>query len=1193
MTAQPEIAIEHVPGSAPAAFRLTRYPTGKSLDTAVVPSPYEFEVGGRPDTSLMRELRWYLESFLDRPYHPDTIHAEEVLAALEGWGSRCFDLIFNRRDAGEWLDEASVLRIKSDDPVILSWPWEALFDPQSGYLVHHRRMERQLNKLGKPPKLAELPKERVNILLVVARPYEADVSYRSIARPLVELVRSKGLPAHVEVLRPPTFDQLRAHLESHPGYYHVLHFDGHGGYGASGGGGSPLHGPPGKFKASQGELLFEDKDGKPDPRSAEDLSMLLREYAVPAVVMNACQAGMLDETAEDAFASVATALLRSGMRSVVAMSYSLYVSGAQAFLPAFYSGLFKSGSVAEGVRAGRRQMLSQKKRTSPRGPYEFEDWLLPVLYQQEPFDFSFAAKATVEAHQSRLPAEVLRYREEDFVGRDGPILTMERALQRRAPCILVQGMGGIGKTTLVRGFLFWLDETGGLDAALWFDFRDIRSAEFVLNRTGELFYGENFALAKNKPELLAQVFRQNRVVMVWDNFESAAANLTSADRAQLGEFLQAIRGTQGKVIVTSRDAENWMEDEWRSKIELPGLVGDERWEFCEAIVSGLGLGKVDREDPAIVELMKLLNGHPLAMRVVLSKLQKMTAGNVLKALRTNIADLGLNPEKESENRVFATLRFVEQGLAEELRPMLGLVGLHESYLDADYMEAMAKQVDPAWTRPMIDRLVSSLAAAGLLTDMGQAIYQMHPLLTSYLRSIVPASEECQREFAEIMAVVANRLAPLEEHEQRFPFLLHGANFHAALRIADSYAMDDSVAALRQSIASFARNSRDFVQATRLYRGLAEQGVLTEDWDRAAMGYHQLGIVAQEERDFKAAREWYTKALSVFERQGDLIGAANSYHQLGVMTHAERDFSAAREWYLKSLAVEEKRGNLIGAAISYHQLGMLAQEERDFPASREWYLKSLAIKERLGNRHGAALTHGQLGRLSQDELDFKAAREWYLKALSVFETLNSMHEAAICYHQLGVVAQLEGDLAPARLWYLKSLAIEERQGNLHGAAITYHQLGRIAEEQHDFTAARAWYSKCIDIKVKQGDLHGAALTYHQIGSVAQEEGDLVGARDWYLKSLAIKEQLGDQHGAAKTYAQLGAVAWLDGDAQAFSKSVVRAIKAFIETSDPHLVRRSVTNFLLAYQQSSPENQKQMEAIWQEAGLGPFPPPQAEG
>src|SRR5579884_2808740 len=308
------------------------------------------------------------------------------------------------------------------------------------------------------------------------------------------MIRDQNLPAHVEVLRPPTFDQLRDHLRAHPGHYHVLHFDGHGTFGDGAGEHSSL-----QFQGPNGCLIFENEKGEPDPKTADQLSTLLREHAVPAVVLNACQSGMLSANAESAFAGVATALLQSGMRSVVAMAYSLYVSGAQVFLPAFYRRLFETGRTAESVRAGRNQMFADNKRICARGRYPLNDWLLPVLYQHDPIDLSFAAKSKQEQSKSRLPREVREHREPyGFIGRDSAILAMERALHRQTPAILIQGLGGVGKTTLARGFLRWLDETGGLDGALWFEFRDIRTADYVINQIGEAFLGENFRLAPNK-----------------------------------------------------------------------------------------------------------------------------------------------------------------------------------------------------------------------------------------------------------------------------------------------------------------------------------------------------------------------------------------------------------------------------------------------------------------------------------------------------------------------------------------------------------------------------------------------------------------------------------------------------------------------------------------------------------------------
>jgi tetratricopeptide (TPR) repeat protein len=1138
---QPILAVEHVERSSPTTFKLTRLEDGKSLPPVAIASPYEFQVEGRPNSNLVRELRWYLEQFLDYPFHPETDHADHVLDALRAWGSQAFNALFDRRDAGNWLDSSGILQVCADDAHILSWPWEALYDPKAGaYVAHQRPLERRLSRLPGLQPAPNVPNERVNILLVVCRPFEDDVRYRSIARPLIELIQRQNLPAHVDVLRPPTFDQLREHLRQHPGYYHVLHFDGHGAYAPSG------YSSPQEVRAHVGYLVFENGSGRDDAKSARDVAALLHEYAVPAVVLNACQSATLDEQAEDAFASVATALLQSGMRSVVATAYSLYVSGAQVFLPEFYRRLFESGSVAEGVRAGRQQMLADKNRMSARGSFPLEDWLLPVLYQQGPLDFGFAKQAKLETRKSRLPREVLEQREAcDFIGRDGPILAMERALQRNTPCILVHGLGGVGKTTLASGFLRWLDETGGLEGALWFDFRDIRTAEYVLNRTGEAFYGENFGAQTNKLDMLANALREHRVLMVWDNFESAAENLTGDDRDELGRFLDSICGTLGKVIMTSRSEEEWLGTARRFDLILSGLEGEERWEYCEIILRELGL-KVDRGDPALNELMNQLAGHPLAMRVVLPKLEHMPAAKVSEALRTNIAELGLS-EHEEQGRLFATLRFVEQGLPKHLRPMMGLVGLHEAYLDTDHLEAMAKQVDSDWTRQRIDQLVGALANAGLVRDLGSDIYESHPLLTSYLRSRGGAPEACQRAFVDVMSTLAKQLAPLQHREQGVPFLLYGASFHSALHLSKRLAMEQEFAVLAQSLAAYAQNSGSFVEASRSFTDLAQHHAARANWRGEGVAYHQLGMIAQEQRDFTAAREWYLKSLAVSENQSNLNYAAATYHCLGIIAQEQRDFAAAREWYLKSLAIFEKQGDyLVFAAKTYHELGTLAKEQRDFTTAREWHLKSLDISEKQGHLDVAART----------------------------------------YHELGTLAKEQRDFATASESYLKSLGISEKRGDLYAAANTYHQLGMIAQERQDFGNAREWYLKSLAIKEQRRDMQGAATTYHQLGMVAQELRDFATAREWYRKSLAISEKQ-RPHLAAGTYGQLGILAAMQGNVEEGGRWFARSIAGFQQTHDQHLVKHMVGNFLIAYGQASPGEKEKLKAVWLEAGLGPFP------
>jgi tetratricopeptide (TPR) repeat protein len=1127
--AEATLRIAHVAGSAPAAFQVVRLIDGKTTPQAVLPSPVGFPVEGRPNSDLLRELKWYLETFLDYPFSPETEHADRVLDALSDWGKQAFTALFEDRAAGRLFDASTEndysglhLQIASDDPQILAWPWEALCDPELGWVAQTCQIERRLN-LGRDPQPIpdSLPRDKVNILLVVARPYGAeDVKFRSIARPLVELIEKDGLPAHVELLRPPTFDQLREHLRERPGFYHILHFDGHGAYDVEthGNSGYTLRGP-------EGTLVFETEEGDADPIPAEKLSALLRECAVPGVVLNACQSAMVDVGSDDPFASVATALLRSGMRDVVAMAYSLYVSGAQEFLPSFYRGLFKEGSMAKAVRLGRQQMWSHDKRICARGKYPLQDWLLPVLYRQDPMPFTFAAKGgtKLETRESKLPEELRQQKDPyGFIGRDSAILAIERAMRRPPAGILIQGLGGVGKTTLAKGFLRWLDSTGGLgNGCFWISFKDIHSADYVINRLGEAFFRSEFATAPIEQRIgaLAELFNKNRFVIVWDNFESAAgiagtavaANLTEADRQLLASFLDQLRGGATKVLITSRSTEDWLGAKRRFVLSLGGLDREERWEYCEAIVRDFDF-PVNREDEKLVELMNLLGGHPLVMHAVLSRLERMQPAQVVAALRTNLASLSSGMD-EALAAVYATLRFVEQSLPEELRPLLIPLGMHEGYADVDYMEYMAKQVDEGWTRAEIDQLMAALCPAGLLRDTGQAIYEMHPLLTSYLRSSGAKTSKAEtrdawtRAFVNVMAGVADQLAPKELHEQRFLFHIHGQNFYHALEEAERLGISTPIAALTQSMAAFALNSRNFADAERLFRRLAEHCVRVKDLEGEASAYHQLGMVAQE----------------------------------------PRDFDRAEQWYLKSLAIEEKLGNESGAAITYHQLGMVAQERRNFDRAEQWYLKSLAIEEKLGNESGAAIT----------------------------------------YNQLGIVAEERRDFDRAEQWYLKSLAITEKLGNEPVAAITYHLLGIVAERRRDFVAAEQWYLKSLAIDEKLGDNHGAAGTYHQLGSIADEQKDYAAAEQWYMKSLAIKEKLGDVHSAASTYGNLGYLARLTGNYLESGQWRLKSVLAFLNTNDAEGAKRSAAGFMQTHQQAPPELQAKLREMWKEAGLGEFP------
>jgi tetratricopeptide (TPR) repeat protein len=209
-----------------------------------------------------------------------------------------------------------------------------------------------------------------------------------------------------------------------------------------------------------------------------------------------------------------------------------------------------------------------------------------------------------------------------------------------------------------------------------------------------------------------------------------------------------------------------------------------------------------------------------------------------------------------------------------------------------------------------------------------------------------------------------------------------------------------------------------------------------------------------------AGSWTDKLSKWADKTGDESLKANALHNLGIIAEERRDFEEAEDWYKKSLKISERLGNEHGAAITYHQLGRIAEERREFEEAKDWYKKSLKIEEQLGNEHGAAITYHQLGMIAQKRREFEEAKDWYKKSLKISEQLGDEHDAASTYHQLGMIAQKRREFEEAKDWYKKSLEIKERLGNEHGAAITYGQLGLFGLLQGRVEDSGRWFVKSI-------------------------------------------------------------------------------------------------------------------------------------
>jgi hypothetical protein len=655
------------------------------------------------DEQAEAQLAWYFEEHLRFPF-TNQVKAATAAASIATYGQALFAQVF--RDPDAYADYRAATRAGlasltfeiAGSPAFQSLHWEALWDPKlpQPFALQATFIRRNLQPQVMRANVREAP--TINVLVVTARPGAGrDVGYRTISRPLVAALRQAGTPVTVDILRPGSYAALSAHLAAvqdnqGAGYYHVIHFDVHGKLltfaefdaleqklATSRYTFQPQRYARPKLPHYAGVKAFLFlESGAPevaDPVEATELAKLLLSHQIPIAILNACQSGKQVGVSET---SLGSQLMSAGMQMVLAMGYSVTVSAAETMMGRLYQQLFQRGDLAAAIRSARLELSNHK----PRRAYfnqtiELEDWLLPVVYQNQPQQLT-TRPFTDSEQKSYYERQATRYREPHitygFVGRDLDILHIEQRLLRHQEgrdqnLLLVRGMGGAGKSTLLHHLAAWWQTTGLVDQVAYFGYDERAwSLQQILDALARQLLGEIDYLRQFQPlslaaqqsflatRLRATLPGQARHLLILDNLESITGSnlailhtLPPAEQRALHGFLRELAGGKCLVLLGSRGPETWLAPGTfdANVYELPGLDAEAASTLADRILARHNATSY-RNDPAMQQdlqrLITLLDGHPLALEVVLANLAKQTPGEVLAALQSGAVGVDTPPQ---------------------------------------------------------------------------------------------------------------------------------------------------------------------------------------------------------------------------------------------------------------------------------------------------------------------------------------------------------------------------------------------------------------------------------------------------------------------------------------------------------------------------------------------------------------------
>ena len=701
---------------------------------------YLFRVS-RPEVD---DLEWYFEKFLEFDDEPAPTIARGIEKHLYDRGGELFRSVLDANDDIRALWQAFQPHIADADFELVSGPgagaaihWEFLREPEAEMPLSMRMRSFVHVPVGSQPAPANLAcahAGQLRVLLAIERPAGiGDVPYRSVAAGLVRAACNATIK--IDVLRPPDIEQLAIVLEDAAKSgkpYDILHFDGHGGYGATG-----------------GRIVFEDPESFQKSTTVDGLALgtLMTKTGTKTLVLNACRSAFADPrlakdksgSATDFGASLivgsfAEQAVRAGVQHVVAMRYNLYVTTATQFFAAFYDAL-SQGHLLGGAVALARRALASTDAT-------LQYWAVPALYRSDA-----VVELSKDSENSPRTFPLQSKASDLFVGRNEIIYRLDRTLDS-ASIILLYGPAGVGKTAVAHEFAEWYRNTDGIPGP---------AASTSLDEDSDLSL-----LQTALPEFVLRIAAQ-RGLWIIDDLDK----LTPAHRQRLCDMVLEAAQRGAKVILISRDGSAWTHPDVVPVVLLPMPLDE-----CEQLIRSYG------HSPAGVGIRSLLQfsqGNPQVLRLVrdLAPVNGATESTSLDDLVTQLAagDIDLSPER------FSPLRLV----VEDLRRRLPDFNAKERAMIAPLCLFRENAVIAAWgtmgepsewqlpalagaTSPALVNLLRAIERSGMAQTLDFS-FGLHPLVPVILRPVFdqqyptasPARKQVQQAFCGALAKGCNSM----------------------------------------------------------------------------------------------------------------------------------------------------------------------------------------------------------------------------------------------------------------------------------------------------------------------------------------------------------------------------------------------------------------------------------------------------
>ncbi|MFI5587260.1 BTAD domain-containing putative transcriptional regulator [Amycolatopsis sp. NPDC051758] len=631
------------------------------------------------------------------------------------------------------------------------------------------------------------------------------------------------------------------------------------------------------------------------------------------------------------------------------------------------------------------------------------------------------------------PSTVLPPENVHFVGRTaviGRVLSLvSSAPSSHAPVIVLEGMGGVGKTSLaVRVADLMRDRYP--DGVRFVDLRGFTEGEppmpvHVALET--LLWQSGMPANRVAAEPAARLGQWRkaaegkRLLLVLDNVASAA---------QARPLLTGVPGSL--VLVTSRRHLVDMDDAVPVPVDV--LEPPEAAELFRRIAAD---GRVEAEPGATEAVVRLCGHLPLALRIAAARFRRRP-GWTMAYLAEQLSD------RRGRDRTFtgdddgvsATITLSYRDLPPRRQRIFRLLGVVPGPdFDTRAVAAMAA-VPPAEARDALE----SLFERSLVLERGPDRYALHDLVRDYVRAR-SADEDTEAGLRAAFGRLAGYYAWFAKTQ---------CAALAAGRPMPRIDLDETVGPVTEPVnpaEAIARLRTDYANLVAATEHASERGWWEHTWQLPCLLLpyfisigQRTGVGALAERAVSAARH-------LRNPRAEAYALLTSAFALGEQGRHEQ----VRELIESAVRLSEAGGDLATAAVARRDLGGSALEAGRLDEAEQQFLEARQLADAAGDKDCAvgatgdlALTLAQAGRHGEARLLFEAA-------LRHHRSEKAVGREAVTLINLGWLHHLDGDDTSGLAALQRALPLSRAAGYIRAEvtalawlAVTHRRLGNLGE-----------------------------------------------------------------------------------------------------------------------------------------------------